>query len=398
MRSKDLQKAENQEIMQKLTDAMKADDETAMQAAMTEFCNGIQQRIIEEYGTVSQNADREVLAARGVRQLTGAETKFYQQWAEAHKEGNIKQALSNIDAAIPLTIIDSVVEEMREAHPLLGEIDFVNASGAIKMIINAGDIQLATWAKLTTAITQELSGAIETIDLTQAKLSAFIPVSKDMLVLGPQWLDNYVRIILTEASALGLETAILKGTGKDQPIGMCKDLKGSVVDGVYADKAKVELNSVDPTEYCNAIAPMSEKPTGGYRAVPEVLFVVNPKDYITKVLPSTTVRTADGSFKNNIFPYPTRVIQSAALLEGEAIMGIAKRYFMAVGAGTSGKLEYSDEYQFLEDNRVYLTKMYGTGRPKDNNAFVYLDIGKMKARPLVVQTVSEAAVTAKAAK
>lgn len=78
-------------------------------------------------------------------------------------------------------------------------------------------------------------------------------------------------------------------------------------------------------------------------------------------------------------------MQSAVLDEGEGIMGLAKKYFMGIGAGSSGKIEYSDEYQFLEDNRVYITKMYGMGRPKDNNAFQYLDITGLKPMPLKVE-------------
>ena len=75
----------------------------------------------------------------------------------------------------------------------------------------------------------------------------------------------------------------------------------------------------------------------------------------------------------------------AVLDEGEAILGIAKNYFMGIGAGSSGKIEYSDEFQFLEDNRVYTTKMYGMGRPKDNNSFQYLDISKLKPQSLKVE-------------
>ena len=90
-------------------------------------------------------------------------------------------------------------------------------------------------------------------------------------------------------------------------------------------------------------------------------------------------------YKNNIFPYPTKVVQSAALDEGEAIMGIAKKYFMGVAAGDSGTIEYSDEYQFLEDNRVYITKFYGMGRPKDNNAFQYLDVSNLQPAPMKVE-------------
>ena len=66
-------------------------------------------------------------------------------------------------------------------------------------------------------------------------------------------------------------------------------------------------------------------------------------------------------------------------------MGLAKKYFMGIGAGRSGRIEYSDEYQFLEDNRVYITKLFGMGKPKDNNAFQYLDITDLKPMPMKVE-------------
>lgn len=389
MKNKDLLKQENTELMQKLSEALKNDDENAMAEAFTQFAEGLQERIVKEYEDLGESRDASILAARGVRQLTGEEKEFYQAWVDAAKSENPQQALVDIQKAMPETIIDTVIEDMKEAHPLLGEIDFINCQGAIKMIVNADNIELATWDAITTEITKELAGKIDEIDMTLAKLSAFVPVSKDMLDLGPTWLDNYVRIILSEASAGGLEKGILKGTGKNQPIGMCKNLKGSVQSGVYPDKEKVELTSLDVLEYCNAVAPLAEKEEGGYRAVPEVMLVTNPVDYIQRVVPSSTVRATDGTYKNNIFPYPTKVIQSAVLDKGEAILGLPKKYFMGVGAGKSGKIEYSDQYQFLEDNRVYLTKLYGMGRPKDNNAFIYLDISKMEPAAFKVEVIND---------
>lgn len=387
MKNRDLLKQENIELMQRLSQALNEDDQDAMAEAFTQFASGIEERIMQEYGDLRESKDATILASRGVRQLTSEEKEFYQAWIDASKSANPKQALVDLQKAMPETIIDTVIDEMKEAHPLLANIDFINCQGAIKMIVNADNIDLATWDALTTAISTELAGKIDVIDMTMAKLSAFIPVSKDMLALGPVWLDNYVRIILSEASAAGLEKGILKGSGKNQPIGMCKDLDGSVNLGVYTDKAKVKLTSLDPVEYCTVIAPLAKKPdgVGGFRVVPEVIFVVNPVDYIKKIVPASTVRAADGTYKNNIFPYPTKVIQSAVLDENEAIMGIAKKYFMGVAAGNSGRIEYSDEYQFLEDNRVYTTKMYGMGRPKDNNAFQYIDLTALKPVSLKVE-------------
>ena len=51
---------------------------------------------------------------------------------------------------------------------------------------------------------------------------------------------------------------------------------------------------------------------------------------------------------------------------------------MALGTGRDGRSEYSDEYRFLEDERVYLIKLYGTGRPMDNNSFIVLDISDLQ--------------------
>ncbi|MNF09669.1 hypothetical protein D3C80_2103910 [compost metagenome] len=48
-----------------------------------------------------------------------------------------------------------------------------------------------------------------------------------------------------------------------------------------------------------------------------------------------------------------------------------------MGAGSTQKIEHSDHVKFMEDERVYITKMYATGKPKDNNSFILLDISDL---------------------
>ena len=57
---------------------------------------------------------------------------------------------------------------------------------------------------------------------------------------------------------------------------------------------------------------------------------------------------------------------------------------MFLSSGYRGNVEYSDEYQFLEDNRVYAIKLFGTGRPVDNNCFIKLDITGLQPRKFEV--------------
>lgn len=67
---------------------------------------------------------------------------------------------------------------------------------------------------------------------------------------------------------------------------------------------------------------------------------------------------------------------------------MAKLYFMGSGIENDGRILYSDDYHFLEDERVYLIKMYGHGFPVDNNAFVVFDISELKPAVYRVEQVT----------
>lgn len=394
MKNLDLIQSERNEILQKMSKAITEGNTEDYSQAFNELANSIQESIRNEYDQAVQSTDVNVLAQRGLRQLTSEENKYYQKVIEAMKTSDPKQALSNLDVVMPKTIIEDVFEDLEASHPLLEAIDFQNAGAVTEWLLNANTDQLATWSPLCAEIVKELTSGFKKIDLSQNKLSAFIPVCKAMLDLGPVWLDRYVRAILSEALYLGLEDGILNGKGQTanlhEPIGMRKDMSKAVDPATgYADKAKVSMTSLDPISYGQILAKLSKTENGHNRVVQSVILVVNPKDYLTKIMPATTPRATDGTYTYNVFPFPTTVIQSSRMPENEAIIGIGNRYLMAAGTGKSGKIEYSDEYRFLEDERVYLTKFYGHGQPKDNNSFELLDITNLEPTIQKVITVAE---------
>lgn len=378
MKSKDLLK---QELMANLSKAMQSEDEGAIAQAFTDFAESVQQSVLEDVKLYQQTADKEILAKRGIHQLTQKEMNFYQGIIDAMKSDNVRQAFTDIDIAFPETVIDNVIADIKAEHPLLNIINFQNTTVLTKIVVNKKGIQLAKWGALGSAISQELEGALGKIDLTLCKLTAFMPISKDMLAVGPEWIDAYVRATLSEAIAHALEKAIITGTGKDEPIGMDRDVSDgvSVSGGVYPQKTAKKITDLSPKTYGELLSTLATDPvdkTGKKtRTVDSVVLIVNPKDYFTKVMPATTVQAADGSYKNNVFPFPTTAIQSSGVDEGKAIIGLPKKYFMGIGAGSNGgKIEYSDEYKFLDDERVYISKLYGNGRALDDNAFILLDI------------------------
>lgn len=192
-----------------------------------------------------------------------------------------------------------------------------------------------------------------------------------------------------EALAFGLEYGMVQGTGKNMPIGMVRDLNGAVVEGVYPEKETIKVTALDPVSYGKLLSNLATTEKGYPRVVRNVIMVVNPVDYLTKIMPATTIRATDGKYVNNVLPYPTRIVQSTEIEEGKAVIGMADKYFMGMGLVKDGKIEHSDEYKFLEDYRTYKIRFLGHGQAKDNNAFIVADISELKPAIHKVEVVQE---------
>lgn len=391
MKSLDLIKQEMDAARTAMQEAVKSNNNEAFAKAQQDMMQAVMEQLLVEHDEFAQqSADSRVLAQRGVRQLTSAEQNYYQKVIAAMKEKDPKQALSNLDVVMPKTVIDAVFEDLTQNHPLLSRIDFQQTNGLIEMVMNTDVTELAAWGPLTGEISKQLNSGFKKVSANLYKLSAFIPVCKAMLDLGPDWIDRYVRTILGEALACGLEYGIICGDGKDCPIGMDKQVgEGvSVTGGKYPEKAPIKLTVISPETIGNLLSIMAMGPNGKPRMVRDVIFIVNGQDYYQKVMPATTLLAPDGSYRNDVMPYPMTVIQSFALPRGKAILGIASKYFAPAGMAKDGRIEYSDEYHFLEDERMYLIKLYANGMPKDNNAFLVLDISDLQPSTYKVTTVS----------
>ena len=375
-------KQKKDDLRVQLAEALREGDDKKIGEAMDGFMSFMSETIMAEASGIGEAADKSVLAARGVRQLTAKETEFYNDFiSRAKAAGDPQTVITNIGSALPETVIDSVMDDMRAAYPLLNLIDFTNTGAAIKWVLNGQGAQAATWDELNTEITKDLEGAINVVDMTQRKLSAFMFVTEDMLDLGPAWVDRYVRAILSEALSAGLEIGMVDGNGLKQPIGMTRNFAGSLDPSTgYARKSPITVTDFSPVSYGALLATLAvDGNTQKERPVSRALLVVNPVDYFTKIMPATTMLTNLGSYVGNVLPFPTDVVQSVGVPSGHAVLGIARKYFMGVGTSKGGKLEYTDHYKFLEDLRTYKIKFFGMGRPYDINAFLYLDIENLVA-------------------
>ena len=394
--------------------AFSAEDTTpeVMQAAFEQFAKAIAATVQADFE--SANGDRNILAQRGFRQLTAEENKYYQALIEAGKSKNPVQTYAGLlsDKVMPTTIIEDVYKDLVAEHPLLAKINFQSVQYLTRWILNDHSVQTAAWGAINSQISQQITSAFRTVEITQCKLSAYAVIEKDMLDLGPAFLDNYIRTFLKEALAVALEDAIVCGTGHSMPIGLDRDIhQGVSVNSStgYPQKTPVQITSFMPKEYGAILADLCEtevwytqdstgnvvpknstsansdgSPKSGYtkhggamRSFDEVTLICNQKDYLSKVMPATTVLNAAGTFTKDIFPFPTDVIRSNRVPTGKAILCLPEEYFFGIGSSKEGTLEYSDDYHFLEDQRVFKIKMHGYGKAWDDTVAILLDISQL---------------------
>ncbi len=370
-----------------MQEAFKSGNQEKMNQAWEQFHQAVCDTVRQDFE--STQGDKNVLMERGYRMLTAKEQEFYEKFIEAAKSSDPKQSFTDlleIEGGMPETVIQDVYRNLVNEHPLLDTISFTNVSYLTRWIMNDHTIQTATWGPINEEIKKEISSAFKELDMVQCKLSCFAIIPQDMLELGPVYLDNYIRTILTDALATALENAIITGTGKDMPIGLDRNISkdAAVVDGVYPRKEATEVTSFLPAEYGNLIAELCKTENGRYRKIEGLTLICNPVDYYKKVMPATTVLTAAGTFMGDVFPVPTKTVQSVELKEGEAILCLPKEYFMGLGSAKNGTITYDDSVKFLEDDRVYKIKLFANGRAFDNTVSLLLDISGLEPAYITV--------------
>ncbi|MGC4375922.1 phage major capsid protein [Fictibacillus sp. Mic-4] len=310
--------------------------------------------------------DRSIMQARGANVLTSEEYKFFNAVVQ---DGGFKDT-----ETLPKTTQERIFDDLVESHPLLEQIGLQNL-GAVTEFIYGDPEGAAVWGPLFGDIQGQLNATFRKEKIDQLKLTAFIPLANDMLNLGPVWVERYVRTMISEAMAVGLERGFVAGTGKNEPIGLLKDLKGNVVDGVYPDKAsagtltfkpgRTTINELKSVVKKLAIRPVGKDQEEKVRNVAgKVVMVTNPFDTFD-IQANATTQNAAGVYVTNL-PFNPIMTESVFVPQGKVVFFVKGEYIAALGG--SEPIKKFDQTLAMEDATLYIAKQYATGKPKDNFA------------------------------
>lgn len=342
--------------------------------ALNEMIEALQQetraQILDEVRTISN--DNTILQARGYNVLTSEERNFYNQIIE---DGGFKE-----ETTLPETTQERIFEGLTKEHPFLEHIGLQNL-GAVTEFIYSDPEGAAVWRVLFGEIEGKLNTSFRKEKITQMALTAFWAIHNDMLELGPEWVERYVRTCLTEAIKVGLEYGFIQGKGlaNEEPIGLMyqEQSNGAVVPKQPAGTLTFEPGRKTIKELRDVMKLLAKKLKGDGSDAKEpkkiagkVVMVTNPFDTFDIKANATTLN-ANGVYVTSL-PFNPIMTESVFVPEGKVLFFVKGEYIAAIGGPL--KVKKFDQTLALQDATLYTAKQFATGRPVDKYAAQVYDL------------------------
>lgn len=321
--------------------------------------------IISEITEQSQKAesDADYASKMGLRVLSKEEKEFY----EALKNDPKQAITGNQIDIMPTSIIDITLEDIKKESGLLKHINFAPAN--VKKWITGSKTGTFSWGALTDEIKGELKANFAVLNMEVAKLTVYMIIPKAIRDLALPFVDKYCREVLKEQLNDGLEYGVLQGSGKDEPVGIYKQIAKTNDDGTHKNKeVNSDLTSFKPKALAGAKKYLTKN---GNRTIDKLILVCHPNDEADYVAPA--IYDAEGK---NISSYKNlEVVTCANNPEGKAALFIPKKYTM--GLTGLGFKDY-DQTLALDDADVIIGKGYSNGRASDDNVAYVFDVTKLE--------------------
>lgn len=323
-------------------------------------------------------ADKEYAKKLGLRTLSKQENDFF----EALRNDPKQAVTGNQLDIIPTTFIDITLEEVRQEGELMQYVNFAPAD--VKKWMTASKTGAYSWGGLTDKIKGELAANFEGLDMELNKLTVYLILPKSIKDLALPFVEKYCREVLKEQLNEGLEYGALQGSGKNEPIGIYKQIAKTNDDGTHKDKdVKTDLISFKPKALAGAKKYLSKN---GARTLDKIVLVCHPNDEADYVAPA--VYDDEGrmiaSYKN------MDIITSVANPIGKAALFIPKKY--TIGLRNLGFKDY-DQTLALDDADVIIGKAYSNGRASDDNVAYIFDVTKLEEYIPTVKVAGTVATT-----
>lgn len=277
------------------------------------------------------------------------------------------RAVGGEGLTIPEVVINRIMDILGDYSTLYPLVDRITVKGTARILIDT-DTTAATWIEQTGTLPTTEVGTITDISFDGYKIGKVTFVDNSMLQDSIINLDDYVVKKIARAISLGLDLAILKGTGATgkQPEGIIPQLPTT-------NKVIV----TDPTGYADIVKPIAVIDTGK-DSIGEIVAVMKRSTYYNRLLGYSVQPTSTGevvaklpNLKNPDL-LGLRVVFNNNMDDDTILYGDFSKYTLVERENVS--IDKSEHVKFTEDQMAFRGKGRFDGKPTKKEAFVLVTL------------------------
>lgn len=276
------------------------------------------------------------------------------------------RAVTGGELTIPEVVVNRIMDILGDYATLYPLVDKIRVSGTTRILIDT-DTTAATWVEMSGAIPQGDVGTITDISFDGYKIGKVTFVDNYMLQDSIVNLDDYVTKKIARAIALGLDIAILKGTGvtNKQPDGIIPKLSTA---------HKVTVNTGKLVDIVKNIGLIDT----GEDSIGEIVAVMKRQTYYNKFLQYTINVNAAGEVVGKLpnLNQPDllglRIVFNNNMDADTVLFGEFTKYTLVERESIT--IDSSEHVKFVEDKMTFRGKGRFDGKPTKPDAFVLVTV------------------------
>lgn len=312
---------------------------------------------------------------RGIKKVTNMQVRELLKTGEYYERAEVKnfyekfknlRAVTGEGLTIPQIVIDRIMDIVGDYATLYPLVNKIKVKGTARILLDT-DTSAATWIEQSGALPVGDVGTITNVDFDGFKIGKVTFVDNYLLQDSIINIDAYVTKKIARAIALGLDLAILKGTGSanKQP------------DGIIPKLSNDHKVTVTTGKLVDIVKPIALVDTGK-DSVGEIVSIMHRKTYYNRFLEYSINVDSKGNMVGKLPNLKSpdllglRVVFNNNMDENEVLFGDMEKYTLVEREDIT--IDKSEHVKFTEDQMGFRGKGRFDGKPVDPNAFVLVTI------------------------
>lgn len=297
-----------------------------------------------------------------------------------------KRAVTGAELTIPVVMLELLRDNLHTYSKLIKRVNLRPVNGKARQNI-AGTIPEAIWTEACGKL-NELAIVFNQVEIDGYKVGGYIAICNATLEDSDLSLANEILTMLGQSLGLGVDKAILYGTGVKMPVGIVTRLAETVKpaywglnEKTWTDLHLTNLLLIDPAAdtdllfYKDLILKLGKVKanysTGGK------FWAMSSNTFATLQAKALTINAAGAivSGQTKTMPIVGGDVEELDFIPDNVIIGgYGSLYLLGERAGAT--LAQSEHVQFIEDNTVFKGTARYDGRPVFGEAFVAINISQ----------------------